>query len=122
MNSCVSFSSKSLGTLIALPQTKLHFEKGSVIKKESQDFKVKFLEDQNPNGIIGILVCLEILIIPSETFSFGPRGPSGVIAIEFLFFKSSKIGRIFIFLFLSEIVNVLEPKKFAIVAPNCPSV
>ena len=35
-------------------QTKEHFENGNVIKKESQDFKIKFFEDQYPNGIIGV--------------------------------------------------------------------
>ena len=47
-----------LGIVIAFPQTKLHFENGRVTKKESHDFKVKFLELQKPIGIIGIPVLL----------------------------------------------------------------
>ena len=42
----ISLSFKFLGIFIASPQTKLHFENGNVIKNESQDLKVKFLEDQ----------------------------------------------------------------------------
>ena len=38
------------------PQTKEHFEKGKVIKKESQDFKEKFLEELKPIGMIGTFV------------------------------------------------------------------
>jgi len=41
----------------------------------------KFLDDQKPTGMIGTLVFFAILITPSDTFSFGPRGPSGVIPI-----------------------------------------
>jgi hypothetical protein len=63
-------------------------EKGKVIKKESQDFKLKFLDDQKPTGIIGTFVFLAIFIIPSDTISFGPLGPSGVIPIYCCDFKS----------------------------------
>ena len=49
-----------------------------MIRKESQDFNLKFLEDQNPTEMIGVFEVLAILIIPSETNSFGPLGPSGV--------------------------------------------
>ena len=67
--------------MIASPQTILHLEKGKVIRKESQDFRQKFFDDPKPTGIIGTFDILAILIIPSETFSFGPLGPSGVIPI-----------------------------------------
>ena len=66
---------------MASPHTKLHLENGNVIKKESQDFKEKFREDQKPIGMIGTLVFLAILIIPYDTISLGPLGPSGVIPI-----------------------------------------
>lgn len=62
-------------------QTNEHFENGKVIKKESQEFSLMFFEDQNPIGIIGVFEFFAILIIPSETTSFGPLGPSGVIPI-----------------------------------------
>ncbi len=52
-------------------------------KKVSQDLKRKLLEDQKPQGIIGVLVALAIFTIPSETVSLGPLGPSGVIPIYF---------------------------------------
>ena len=54
-------------------------EKGNVIKNESQLFNLKLFDDQNPRGIIGISLVFAILITPSETTSFGPLGPSGVI-------------------------------------------
>ena len=60
---------------------KTHFENGKVIKNESHEFRVKFLDDQKPTGMMGTLDFFAILIIPSDTFSFGPRGPSGVIPI-----------------------------------------
>ena len=62
-------------------QTKEHFENGKVIKKESHDFNLKFFDDQNPIGIIGILEVFASFIIPSETLSLGPLGPSGVMPI-----------------------------------------
>ena len=49
--------------------------------------------------MIGIFEILAILIIPSDTFSFGPRGPSGVIPTYSLFFNNLKIGRNEILLF-----------------------
>ena len=50
-------------------------------KKESHEFKRKFLEDQKPQGIIGIFEALAIFIMPPQPISLGPRGPSGVIPI-----------------------------------------
>ena len=70
-----------MGILIDSPHTNAHLENGLVIKKESHDFSVLYLEDEKPIGIIGTWVAFEILIIPSDTFWFGPLGPSGVIPI-----------------------------------------
>ena len=44
-------------------------------------FNLKFFEDQNPIGIIGTFDVFAIFIMPSETISFGPLGPSGVMPI-----------------------------------------
>ena len=54
---------------------------GKVTKKASHDLSCIFLEDQKPTGMIGTLEFFAILITPSDTFSFGPRGPSGVMPI-----------------------------------------
>ena len=80
------------GIIIAFPQTKAHLEKGFVIKKESHEFNFLNLDEANPIGIIGTWVTFEILIIPSDTFWFGPLGPSGVIPIYFEFFNRLQIG------------------------------
>ena len=74
-----------LGICNGFPHTKQHLEKGKEIKNESQEFNRKFLDDQKPQQIIGVFVALAILIIPSETVSLGPRGPSGVMPIYSLF-------------------------------------
>ena len=63
----------------ALFHTNEHLENGNVIKKESQDFILKLFEDQNPTGIIGTFDDFAIFIMPSETTSLGPLGPSGVM-------------------------------------------
>ena len=69
------------GIEIGSPQTNLHFENGYVIKNESQDLSLRFLFEAKPSGIIGTWEWIAIFIIPSETFLFGPLGPSGVIPI-----------------------------------------
>ena len=66
------------GIIIGSPQINLHLENGYVIKNESHDLSLKFLLDANPNGIIGTCELMAIFIIPSESFWFGPLGPSGV--------------------------------------------
>ena len=99
-----------LGICIGSPQTKEHFEKGSVIKKESQDFNLKFLDDQKPIGIIGTLEAFAILIIPSETISLGPLGPSGVIPIQLFCCRILNIGFKDIALFLLDISTLFNLK------------
>ena len=81
-------SFKSAGTFRGSLHTKELLEKGREIRNESHDLSLKFLEDANPTAIIGIFETLAILIIPADTLSLGPRGPSGVIPMYFLFFNN----------------------------------
>ena len=67
------------GIIIGSPQTNLHLENGYVIRNESQDLSLKFLSEAKPSGIIGTWEWMAIFITPSDTFLFGPLGPSGVI-------------------------------------------
>ena len=79
------------------------------------------MEDAYPTAMIGVFETLAILIIPSDTFSFGPRGPSGVIPMYFLLFNNLKIGRNEILLFLLDVGMLFKLKYFPIMAPNLPS-
>ena len=80
-NFIISSPSILCGIKIGSLQVNILLEKGYVIKNESQEFNEKLLDDQYPTGIIGILEVFAILIIPSDTFSLGPLGPSGVMPI-----------------------------------------
>ena len=110
----ISALSRSLGIYNGFCQTKQQDEKGKVIKKESQEFKLKFFEDQKPQVIIGVFVALAILIIPSETFSFGPLGPSGVIPTYSFSLILLKIILIALSFFLKELGMLFKLKYFPI--------
>ena len=77
---------------IAFPHTKALLEKGLVIKKESHDFNVLYVDEANPTGIIGTWVAFDILIMPYETFWFVTRGPSGVMPIYCEFLNNGNTG------------------------------
>ena len=51
--SSISLSVQFFGIVITFPHTKALLEKGLVIKKESHDFNVLYLDDAKPIGIIG---------------------------------------------------------------------
>ena len=117
----ISTSSQLLGILIEFPQTKTHLEKGLVIKKESHDLSCLNLDDANPIGIIGTWVFFEILIMPSDTFWFGPLGPSGVIPTYLEFLSNLNMGLSVIDFSTDDVGILFNLKYFPTIAPNLPS-
>ena len=61
------------------------------------------------------------LIIPCDTFSLGPRGPSGVIPIHSLCFTNLKIFFKETFEFFDDLGIFLSLKKLPTIDPNLPS-
>ena len=81
-------------------------------KNESHEFNFLNLEEAKPIGIMGTWVVFAILIIPSDTFWFGPLGPSGVIPMHFEFLSSLNIGLRVIDLSFEEVGILFNPKYF----------
>ena len=121
LKSSISISVQFFGIVIAFPHTKALKENGLVIKKESHDFNVLYLDEAKPIGIIGTWVAFDILIMPSETFWFGPLGPSGVMPIYCEFFYNEKTCLSDIDFSFEDVGILLSLKYFPTIAPNRPS-